>query len=99
VSSSLTAPLRFVLGDIGVLDDVTKPDPELELDVRTFTPARHARHGSYRARRGLEAIHEGHIGRLQQLVVYIASADFGGRDDEHARQRVVLRSWMVVVMI
>lgn len=66
-----------------------------ELAWRTWTPARQARHGSYRARRGLEDMHFGQIGRLQQLVVNNSQGcedDRGGSDDEQARQSVVLQS-------
>ena len=61
------------------------------------TPPRQNKHGSYRDSRGLEEMHEGHIGRRQHLVMYIAvDASFivleGGRELEQARQRVVVRS-------
>jgi hypothetical protein len=60
----------------------------------TCTPARQARHGSYRARRGLEDRHFGQMGLLQQLVVNNSKGledDQGGSDDEQARQSVVSR--------
>lgn len=58
------------------------------------TPPRQNKHGSYRASRGLEDIHEGHIGRRQHFVMYSGSFVVleGGRELEQARQRVVVRS-------
>lgn len=56
-----------------------------------------ARHGSYRANRGLDEMQLGHIGRLQQFVVNIPECCDevglkGGSDDEQARQSIVVRS-------
>jgi hypothetical protein len=63
----------------------------------TPTPARHAKQGLYRANRGFASRHRGHIGRRQHFVTNSSeSSTFGGNDEEHARQSVVLRSNMMI---
>jgi hypothetical protein len=92
VSWSLTSPLRFTIGFLGA-----EPDPEAEAEARRLTPAKHARHGSYLASRGLEAMHEGQIGRWQQFVVNkreISDLE-GGKDEEQARHKLLLFTDMI----
>jgi hypothetical protein len=83
VSSSLTAPSTLLDGNAS--------SHFLPFELTAPTPPKHARHGLYLASRGFEDEQVGQIGRAQQAVMNIPSLE-RGREQEHARQRVVLRS-------
>lgn len=80
VSSSLTAP--------SILFDVSVSAHHFPFELTTLTPPKHARQGLYLASRGFDDRQVGQMGRVQHAVMKMSLLE-RGREDEHAKQRVV----------
>lgn len=83
MSSSRTPP-STLRGAWALLDS-----PGVLVWPTTPTPLKQERQGSYLAKRGLDEMHEGHIGQRQHFVTKTTSKLFGGKEEEQARQRLI----------